>query len=408
MSANSLLVPVSGSSTERQTVKYAVRRVLDGTGEVRIRFVYVHPPDRTQETSPEEVVADAGLSPEQATRLLDRVAVWAREDAGEDISRLTVETAQIGLTEYLFSPEDLATRLVEETEEHDIPHILLDPEYNPGIGSPLLRPLEYELTRFRECTVEEAPAQLRTRRSPLVIRSTPVQVGSLFLVSFLFYQLLAGQLYWFDLVTGVISATIVAVGLSRVTFHRNPSLRSLSQIGRLILYIPYLLVQIVKSNILIAAVILHPRLPIEPRLTRVRTTVWGGIPVMTLANSITLTPGTLSVRVDGRSLTVHTLVPSAREDLFDGGLERAVRYVFYGRESMKIASPRERGDTKILQPIPGKSDGSDENESPGETGEADETEVSDDREASGDTEVSDDREASGDTETSDEQGGEKT
>ena len=360
VSANRLLVPVSGSSTERQTVRYAVRRVLDSSGESLIRFVYVHPPDRTQETAPEEVAADSGLSMAQAARLLDRVAVWAREDAGANADRLTVETAQIGLTEYLFSPEDLAIRLVEETKEHDIPHILLDSEYDPGVGSPLLRPLEYELTRFRECTVEEAPGQARARRSPLVIRSTPVQVGSLFLVSFLFYQLLAGQLYWFDLVTGVISATIVAVGLSRVTFHRDPSLRSLRKLGRMVIYIPYLLVEIVKANVAIAAVILHPRLPIEPRLTRVRTAVWGGMPVTTLANSITLTPGTLSVRVDGRSLTVHTLVPSAREDLFDGGLERAVRYVFYGRTSMEIASPRERGDTKILQPIPGEPESTDE------------------------------------------------
>jgi len=66
--------------------------------------------------------------------------------------------------------------------------------------------------------------------------------------------------------------------------------------------------------------------------------------VTTLANSITLTPGTLTVSVTDRAFTIHSLTAGARADLFDGGLERAVRFVFYGRESMAIATPRERGD----------------------------------------------------------------
>lgn len=344
VSDSHLLVPVAQSSTLRQTVEYAVDTALDDGGEAHIRFVYVYPPDRT--TRDAEGATDE--EPTEGAELLNRVAVWAREDAGERGSDLTVETAEVGTEEYLFSPEDVARQLVEEARTYDIRNVVLDPEYDPGIGAPLLRPLEFELTRFEGITVEEAPVTSRTRRSPLVVRSTPVQVGSLFFVSFVFYQLLAGQLYWFDLVTGVVSATIVAVGLSRVTFHRDPSRATLGRLARLVVYVPYLLVQIIKANVLIALVILHPRLPIDPRMTRVRAAVWGGLPVTTLANSITLTPGTLSVRVEGRTLTIHTLVPAAREDLFDGGLERAVRFIFYGRDAVQISTPRERGDTEIL------------------------------------------------------------
>lgn len=344
MSDNRLIVPIARSSTLRQTVEYAVDTALEDSGEAYVRFVYVYPPDRT-------VRSGGGTDPtggREGAELLNRVSVWANEDAdGRD---LTVETVEIGTDEYLFSPEDVALALATHAEEHDAPRVVLDPEYDPGIGAPLLRPLEYELTRFEEVTVEEAPVTTQTRRSPLVVRSTPLQVGSLFLVSFLFYQLLAGQLYWFDLVTGVVSATIVAVGLSRVTFHRDPTRATLGRLARLVVFVPYLLVQIIKANILIALVILHPRLPIDPRMTRLRAAVWGGLPVTTLANSITLTPGTLSVRVEGRSLTVHTLVPAAREDLFDGGLERAVRFIFYGRDAVQISSPQERGDAEILQP----------------------------------------------------------
>jgi len=353
-----LLVPVAASPTVRQAVEYAVGEALAGAAGGHVRFVYVHPPEMSRADLDAASTDVADQSVEDAQTLLKRVSVWANEDAGSRADELTVETAHVGTDTYLFSPDDLAGLLIEEAADHEIERIVLDPEYDPGLGSPFLRPLEHELTRFGTVTVEEASVKKRTRRSPLVIRSTPVQVGSLFLVSFLFYQLLAGQLYWFDLVTGVISATVVAVGLSRVTFHSDPSGATLGSIARLVIYVPYLLVEIIRSNVQIAAVILHPRLPIEPRLTRMRTAVWGGVPVMTLANSITLTPGTLAVRVDGRTLTVHTLVPTAREGLFDGGLERAVRFVFYGREGMELSSPRERGDTELLQqPVDARPEG---------------------------------------------------
>ncbi len=345
MSDNRVLVPVSETRTVRQTVEYAVRTVLeDGPGH--IRFVFVHP---TAAGDDMEQATDPASNTEEAEGLLNRISVWAQEDAGDHAEELTVDTDFVGKDQLLFSPEDVAEALVADADENGIGRIILDPEYDPGIGSPLLRPLESELRRFDSLQIEEAPVARKVRRTPLVVRSTPLQIGALFGISFIFYQLLAGTISAFDLITGTISATIVAVGLSRVTFSQDPTRRSLVRLVRHVVYIPYLLWEIIKSNILIAAVILHPRLPIDPRLTRIRPAVWGALPVTTLANSITLTPGTLTVRVDGEQLVIHTLVPGAREDLFDGGLERAVRFVFYGRKAMSIPSPRERGDTEILQ-----------------------------------------------------------
>lgn len=344
MSANRLLVPVSDSSTIRQTVEYAVKTALE-EGPGHVRFVYLSPREYDHDIpSGAEHVRDF----ESAETLLDRVAVWARQDAGDHAEELTVETGFVGEDQFLFSPEDVAKTLLTEATRQGIEHIIIDPEYDPGIGSPLVRPLEFELAQLGSATIEEAPVRRQTRRMPLLVGSSPVQIGAIFGVAFIFYQLLAGSINTFDLVTGVISATIVAVGLRRVTFNQDPNRRSLVRLGRLGIYTPYLLWEILKSNVLVAAVILHPRLPIEPRLTRIRPAVWGGLPITTLANSITLTPGTLSVRVEENHLIVHTLVPEAREDLFAGGLERAVRFVFYGRKAMSIPTPKERGDTEIL------------------------------------------------------------
>ena len=336
-----LLVPVSESVTLRQTVEYAVSTALEA-GPGTVRFVYVHP---------SEVDDDRlGEDGDDATKLLRRVEVWAHEDAGDHDADLTVETGTLAEDHYIFSPDDLAVTLAEEARARDCTRLVLDPEYDPGIGSPLVRPLEYELTRFEQFVVDEAPVTRRTQRRPLMEQTSALQIGALFGLSFIFYQVLGGTFDFFDIVTGAVSATIVAVGLSRVTFNSDPTGKTLSRLVRMTIYIPYLLKEIIKSNIIIATVILHPKLPIDPQLTRVRPAVWGSLPMTTLANSITLTPGTLTVRVDGRTLTVHTLVPPARKDLFDGGLERAVRFVFYGRDAVNIGSPEDRGDSQLLTP----------------------------------------------------------
>lgn len=353
MTAERLLVPVSRSATIRATVEYVVDRVCATAtpdDPALLRFVYVH--------SPEAIEPSAGGSPgwersqREADELLDRVRFWIEEDAGPNLDSLVIETANVGTDEYIFSPDDVARVLRADAAENGINRIVVDPEYDPGVGAPFLRPLEVELAREPGLNVDEAPVEPRTRRAPLLGRGTPLTIGSLFGISFVFYQVLAGAFTFFDIVTGAVSATIVAVALSRVTFSRDPSLRSPLRVLRLGVYTVYLVYEIIKANIQVARVILHPRLPIDPRMTRIRPAVWGGLPVTTLANSITLTPGTLSVRVTGQTLLVHTLVPAARNDLFDGGLERAVRYVFYGRRGMRLESPRARGDTELLQRPP--------------------------------------------------------
>ena len=369
-SGSRLLVPVTESTTLRQTVEYAVDAALD-EGKGYVRFVYVYPgevrervagsqPDPGSHSDPG--VTD-GESPEPAAKapgsaLLDRVTVWAGEDAGGREDELTVETATVGTDEYLFSPEDVARALVEDARRHDTGRLILDPEYDPGIGIPLLQPLEDELARYGAVGVEEAPVQRQARRGPLLARTSALQIGALFGISFVFYQVLAGQFVLLDIVTGTISATVVALSISRIAFTRDPSIETAKRTVRMAIYAPYLLWEILKANVQVAAIILHPRMPIDPRMTRIRPALWGALPVATLANSITLTPGTLTVRVRGRSLTVHTLIPPAREDLFDGGLERGVRFVFFGRGSMAIGSPRERGDTDVLQsPDENETDG---------------------------------------------------
>ena len=343
MPSERILVPVSETNTLRETVGYVVNEALSHAAvkePALIRFVYIHSSD-TDSISEEQR--------EASEELLSRVSVWATEDAGDHERELTVETAAVGESDFIFSPSDIAALLESEAAGNDISQIVLDPEYDPGIGAPLLRSLEIELSQRTDASIKEAPVERATRRVPLLGQATVAGVGVLFGTAFVFYQILGGAFTPFDLVTGTISATIVAVTLSRVSLNRRPDTGMVGRLFRGLIYIPYLLYEIVVANLVIAVVILNPRLDIDPRMTRVRADVVGALPVTTLANSITLTPGTLTVRARGQSLVVHTLVPWARDGLFDGSLERAVRFVFYGRDSMAVPSPRERGEAEVLQ-----------------------------------------------------------
>jgi multicomponent Na+:H+ antiporter subunit E len=333
-----LLVPVGKSATLRNTVAHAIE-VASEAGLDEVHFVT---------PVPWHGITDVAAAIQKEPReLLDRVSTWAGEDVPEE--SISIVTAIIGEDEYLFAPDDYAETLATYANEHGIERLIVDPEYSPGGNVPILRPMEVEITRLG-FTVEEAPFRRSIRRGQLLRRAGSLQFVTLFGISFLFYQLLGGfALTRFDLLTGAASAMIVSVMLYRISLSDRLELPRLArQLLRLLLFVPYLIYEIVKSNLLISYVILHPKLPIEPRMTEVKTAVWGGMPVTTLANSITLTPGTLTVRVTGRNFIVHTLIPTAREGLFDGSLERAVRFVFYGRGSASSATPRERGDCRII------------------------------------------------------------
>ena len=341
-----ILVPVGASSTFRNTVAYAVRAARSGA-EAGDEAATVH------FVSPARGRIDNGdLGDDIAADLLDRAVVWAREDldhdADDDDPAVEIRTAVVGADRYLFSPGDYADAVVEYAEEFDLDHVVVDPEFQPGGNAPMLLPFERELARS-SLTVEEAPIARRTARVPLVSRATLSKGVATFGATYAFYLLIAGSVTPFNLATGALTALLAAAGFSSISFVTSPSPRRTgARVLRLLLFVPYLVWEITKANLSIAYIILHPSLPIDPEMQRYRAAVWGGFPVTTLGNSITLTPGTLTVDVGREGLDIHTLTGGARDDLAAGGLERAVRFVFYGRSAARIPSPAERGSISAI------------------------------------------------------------
>ena len=100
------------------------------------------------------------------------------------------------------------------------------------------------------------------------------------------------------------------------------------QLGaRPLVYLPWLLWEIAKANLHVARVIFTPSLPIQPRLVRIRATQKTDLGLVILANSITLTPGTVTLDVRDGTLLVHALTRKSAEGLESGEMDRRVTWL---------------------------------------------------------------------------------
>jgi multicomponent Na+:H+ antiporter subunit E len=93
---------------------------------------------------------------------------------------------------------------------------------------------------------------------------------------------------------------------------------------RLLAYWVWLIKEIVMSSLAVTKVVLHPRLPISARYIELKASATGPIGQVIFANSITLTPGTLTLDLHQGDLKVHALTQEGAEGLMSGEMDRRV------------------------------------------------------------------------------------
>lgn len=117
--------------------------------------------------------------------------------------------------------------------------------------------------------------------------------------------------------------------------HYGPKneLRVWRMLPLLLLYLLVLLWEVLKANLSVMGMILRGRRSMKPTLIRIRVDLKTDFARYLLANSITLTPGTLTVESRGPVLTVHCLHPSLLENTENGVFVRLLRRMeaIYGR-----------------------------------------------------------------------------
>ncbi|MGB1110881.1 MAG: Na+/H+ antiporter subunit E [Gammaproteobacteria bacterium] len=150
-------------------------------------------------------------------------------------------------------------------------------------------------------------------------------------ILFLLWVLLTGSMAVDELYVGAIVALVVTA-VSRPHLGVFAAVRlTPSAPMHLLAYLGYFLIALIKANFDLAARVLSPSLPIEPRLVTLQTDLESPLGRMLLANSITLTPGTLTVDVSGRELLIHFVYSPENEahyqlqDKVVAGFERHIR-----------------------------------------------------------------------------------
>ncbi len=126
------------------------------------------------------------------------------------------------------------------------------------------------------------------------------------------------------LVMGVVSTALVVLIAARMNVVDAEGAPVEFVNLRVLLYIPWLAWEIVKANVDVVKRILDPRLPISPNVIQVAASQSSELGQVVYANSITLTPGTVSVVVDASTITVHALSREAAAGVETGEMDRRV------------------------------------------------------------------------------------
>jgi multicomponent Na+:H+ antiporter subunit E len=148
-----------------------------------------------------------------------------------------------------------------------------------------------------------------------------------FIVLFGFWLLLSGLLDMMHLGFGLISSFLVALVSHDLLIKDSKGIfPRLGILIRLIPFLGWLVYQIILANIQVARIVINPKMPIRPGIIKFRSNLKSDVAQATLANSITLTPGTMTLDIVGGDFYIHCLAIKDEEKLLEEerGFERHV------------------------------------------------------------------------------------
>lgn len=148
------------------------------------------------------------------------------------------------------------------------------------------------------------------------------------IIMFLFWILLSGEFSFVLILSAVVSSLLVAY-LSHDLLIGEIDIRLAAiKIIRFIKYLPWLLWQIVLSNIDLVYRTLDPKMPIEPVVIEFDTPLRTDMGITILANSITLTPGTVTLEANSKGrFIVHAIARGPADSLLAGDMQARVKII---------------------------------------------------------------------------------
>lgn len=155
-------------------------------------------------------------------------------------------------------------------------------------------------------------------------RAPVPQIALLAVALYAFWILMSGYFTPFLLAAGAGAALAVALlarSMAIADSEGHPVHLTLSAIT----YWPWLFKEIFKSGVQVSRIILDPKLPISPTLVRFKPGQQSTVGLVTHANSITLTPGTITVEAGRDEFLVHGLTREGAQGCIDSEMNRRVR-----------------------------------------------------------------------------------
>lgn len=179
-------------------------------------------------------------------------------------------------------------------------------------------------------------------------RTTVVQA----IVLFGFWLALSQRADPLFIVTGAVTALVVTLVTHQIAgacLRHDVGHLPLGQIPlaalRAVTFAIWMAGRILVASVQLAVIALSRNMPLDPCTVRFTTELRRPIARATLANSISLVPGTLTVDIEGNELTVHALNPAQVEDIVTGRLQNKVARLFLEDEQPALdESNIEEGD----------------------------------------------------------------
>lgn len=155
----------------------------------------------------------------------------------------------------------------------------------------------------------------------------------LFIFMLAFWLLITFSLAWENIVVGTAASLITTLIFAK---HFVTSYYKLLQPRRYFWALVYLFIftwEVLKANFDVAYRVLHPAMPIKPGIVRVPMEVKSDIARTMLANSITMTPGTITVDIIGDNIYVHWIYvksedPKEYTQEISGRFEKYIKKIF--------------------------------------------------------------------------------
>jgi len=150
-------------------------------------------------------------------------------------------------------------------------------------------------------------------------------------ILFGFWVLLSGQIDVFHLSLGVICSALIGwVSHDLVIRELGVNKSRFRKFLRFVGYLPWLIYQVILANFHVAYLVLRPG-QIDPQVIKYKSMLKNDFAQVAFANSITLTPGTITMDIVDGEYYVHALSQKVADDLMTGEMEEKIADVFLER-----------------------------------------------------------------------------